>query len=130
MTNRFRPIEFISLGKYVYGLHEDLFETDVSKHFNTREEAIEAAKKIYLENDIYTGELKCAMFAEFLKANVVIQNALDCAQDHIFESEADKFNDKLMKEQEDKLQTLLENWANQYPLVVHQIVNVKKHETN
>lgn len=116
-------IEFTPIGKYRFSIAG----TDVwsDKVFDTKEEAKEAGEKMMLENgwaeELHVGEVTTNTFADFLVADVVIANALECAMDYVRESDADEFETKLSKEAIQELQSLLDKWVEKYELNIETV---------
>lgn len=111
-------IEFTPTGKYRFAIGDT--EVWNAELFSTKEEAKSAGEKMMLENEwegpVYVGEVTKHFFGDFLVADVIITNALECARDYVRESDVDEFEAKLSKEAMQELQRLLVNWVEKYKL--------------
>lgn len=111
-------IEFTPTGKYRFAIGDT--EVWNAELFGTKEEAKEAGEKMMLENEwegpVYVGEVTRHFFSDFLVADVIITNALECARDYVRESDADEFEAKLPEVALRELQDLLNGWVEKYKL--------------
>ncbi len=122
----FTPIEFKSIGKFVYALSDGIFN---SPYFESKDEALAHAKENWPDEKLISiSEISECDFDKFLSADAIVQNALELAGDHTSEYEISRFDTLMKKSAMEQLQALLNDWSKNFSFSIYKtgvIENIK-----